>query len=93
MSVGLPLWERAPRVEGVPTRRNYELLLLVFAVVITLSAWTYLEIALRQRIPANLVLYGVSFAAILGAAHLVVRWYAPYADPIILTVDAALNCL
>lgn len=87
------LFEPAPRLPDVPTRRNAELVLLAFAVVITLSAWTYLEVVLRKQIPADLVVYGVSFAALLVGAHLVVRWFAPYADPLILPVVAVLNGL
>lgn len=77
----------------VPTWRNAELFLLVIAVAIPLAGWAYVDVVLRGRIPPNLLLYGVAFAGLFAAAHLVVRRVAPYADPLILPVVALLNGL
>jgi cell division protein FtsW (lipid II flippase) len=83
----------ASRESGVPTRRNAELLLLVAAVAIPLAGWAYVEMVMRGRIPPNLISYGLGFGGLFAAAHLVIRRFAPYADPLILPVVALLNGL
>ncbi len=77
----------------VPTRRNAELFLLLVAVAIPLAGWAYVELVLRGQIPPNLAAYGLGYAGLFVAAHLVVRRFAPYADPLILPVVALLNGL
>ncbi len=43
--------------------------------------------------PADIVGYGGWLAALVIGAHVVVRFVAPYADPVLLPVVAALNGL
>ena len=43
------------------------------------------------KLPGNFWTVGVGFGALLVVAHLAVRWLAPYADPLILPISAALN--
>jgi cell division protein FtsW (lipid II flippase) len=75
------------------TRRGAELLLLVFALVVTLLAYAAVGLAVDGRLPSGMIGYGAGLAALFGAAHLVVRRFAPYADPLIVPCVALLNSL
>jgi cell division protein FtsW (lipid II flippase) len=77
----------------VPKRRNTELLLLLFALGIGLFAYGDVGDAATGRIPSNLPALGAEFGAALLAAHLVIRRFAPYADPVIFPVAAMINGL
>ncbi|MDR3068509.1 MAG: FtsW/RodA/SpoVE family cell cycle protein, partial [Cellulomonas sp.] len=78
-----------------PTRvqsgRGVELVLLVVALVVAVSSYALVGIGVDGSAPANVVRYGVGMTALAVAAHLVVRWRAPYADPVILPTVIALN--
>ncbi len=76
-----------------PTRRGSELALLVLVWLVGILA-----MVLASAGAADEVLPGIwPVAAITGGfllgMHLVVRWLAPYADPILLPAAAALNLL
>ncbi len=75
----------------VPKRRNVEALLLLFALGIGLFAYAAVGEAATGRVPANLTALGVEFGVALLAAHLVIRRFAPYADPVILPVAVMIN--
>jgi len=77
----------------VPKRRNVEALLLLFALAIGLFAYANVGQAATGKYPSNLAALGAEFGAVLLAAHLVVRRFAPYADPVILPVAAMINGL
>jgi cell division protein FtsW (lipid II flippase) len=74
-------------------RRNAELVLLVLALIVGLGGYAAVGLGLDGEVPANLVGYGGWLAGLCVAAHVVVRWRAPYADPVLLPVVAALNGL
>jgi cell division protein FtsW (lipid II flippase) len=74
-------------------RRGAELLMLVFAVVVVLFAYASVGLGMNGKLPAGLVTYGLAFTAIVAAAHLAVRWLAPWADPLLLPLAALLNGL
>ncbi|WP_371661220.1 FtsW/RodA/SpoVE family cell cycle protein [Streptomyces sp. NBC_00280] len=76
---------------GTPSRRNTELALLVFAVVIPVFAYVNVGLALNDKIPAGLLSYGLGLGLIAGIGHLVVRKFAPYADPLLLPLATLLN--
>ncbi|WP_405584239.1 FtsW/RodA/SpoVE family cell cycle protein [Streptomyces sp. NBC_01190] len=78
---------------GAPNRRNTELALLVFAVVIPLFAYVNVGLAKNDSVPAGLLGYGVGLGVLAGGAHLLVRKYAPYADPLMLPIATLLNGL
>ncbi|MES9520226.1 FtsW/RodA/SpoVE family cell cycle protein [Streptomyces capoamus] len=78
---------------GAPSRRNTELALLVFAVVIPVFAYANVGLALDGRIPTGLLSYGLGLALLAGVAHLAVRKFAPYADPLLLPLAMLLNGL
>jgi cell division protein FtsW (lipid II flippase) len=79
-----------PRVR---TRRGTELVMLVFAVLVSMGAYASVGLATRGVLPAGMVWYGLGLGALVGVAHVVVRRFAPYADPIMLPAVTLLNGL
>ncbi|MFD4786321.1 FtsW/RodA/SpoVE family cell cycle protein [Streptomyces sp. NPDC058459] len=78
---------------GAPSRRNTELALLIFAVVIPVFAYANVGLALDDQVPAGLLGYGLGLGLLAGVAHLAVRKFAPYADPLLLPLATLLNGL
>ncbi|GAA0294821.1 FtsW/RodA/SpoVE family cell cycle protein [Streptomyces polychromogenes] len=76
-----------------PSRRNTELLLLAFAVVIPIFAYANVGLSIHGELPPGMLVYGLGFAVLSGIAHLVVRRYAKYADPLLLPIATLLNGL
>ncbi|CAM5698718.1 Cell division protein FtsW OS=Streptomyces fumanus OX=67302 GN=GCM10018772_12240 PE=4 SV=1 [Streptomyces fumanus] len=76
---------------GAPSRRNTELALLVFAVVIPVFAYANVGLAINDSVPPGLLSYGLGLGLIAGVGHLVVRKFAPYADPLMLPLATLLN--
>jgi cell division protein FtsW (lipid II flippase) len=74
-------------------RRGAELIMLVFAVAVVLFAYANVGFGLNGKLPSGLLTYGLSFAAIVGVAHIAVRRLAPWADPLLLPLAALLNGL
>lgn len=77
----------------LPTRRNAELLLLCFAAVITIAALLIVEANQERGLHWDLFSYGLGFLTLFGFAHLALRRFAPYTDPLLLPVVALLNGL
>ncbi|POX61258.1 cell division protein FtsW [Streptomyces sp. Ru62] len=78
---------------GAPSRRNTELALLVFAVAIPVFAYANVGLAIDGQVPAGLLSYGLGLGLLAAVAHLVVRKFAPYADPLLLPLATLLNGL
>ncbi|MGW2781817.1 FtsW/RodA/SpoVE family cell cycle protein [Streptomyces populi] len=78
---------------GAPSRRNTELALLVFAVVIPVFAYANVGLAIDDKVPTGLLSYGLGLGLLAGVAHLAVRKFAPYADPLLLPLATLLNGL
>ncbi|MEV7716020.1 FtsW/RodA/SpoVE family cell cycle protein [Streptomyces sp. NPDC088184] len=78
---------------GTPNRRNTELALLVFAVVITAFAYANVGLAINGQVPTGLLSYSLGLGLLAGVAHLVVRKAAPHADPLLLPLATLLNGL
>ncbi|MEU0400989.1 FtsW/RodA/SpoVE family cell cycle protein [Streptomyces sp. NPDC006197] len=76
-----------------PSRRNTELALLAFAVVIPVFAYLNVGLAIDGKVPAGMAGYGLGLALLATVAHLVVRKWAPYADPLLLPLATLLNGL
>ncbi|MFD5029648.1 FtsW/RodA/SpoVE family cell cycle protein [Streptomyces sp. NPDC058405] len=76
-----------------PSRRNTELGLLAFAVVIPVFAYLNVGLALDGKVPTGMLGYGLGLGLLAGVAHLVVRKFAPYADPLLLPLATLLNGL
>ncbi|MEV7613077.1 FtsW/RodA/SpoVE family cell cycle protein [Streptomyces sp. NPDC089799] len=77
----------------LPSRRNTELVLLGFAVVIPIFAYANVGLAIHGELPPGMVVYGLALAVVAGIAHLVVRRFAKYADPLLLPLGILLNGL
>ncbi len=80
-------------VPPLPNRRNSELLLLGFAALITTVALLIVEANQEQGLRWDLAQYTLGFLALFGTAHVAVRRFAPYADPLLLPIAALLNGL
>ncbi|QXG77960.1 FtsW/RodA/SpoVE family cell cycle protein [Modestobacter sp. L9-4] len=78
---------------ATPTRRGTELLLLAFAVLLTLAAQCIVDLTLTDALSPELATFGTWFSALWLVAHLVVRRFAPYADPLLLPCIAVLSGL
>ncbi|MFC7495588.1 MULTISPECIES: FtsW/RodA/SpoVE family cell cycle protein [unclassified Nocardioides] len=74
-------------------RRGAELFLLILALLVGVGAYAAVGIGVEEEVPADLFGYGAWLAALVIGAHVVIRIVAPYADPVLLPVVAALNGL
>ncbi|WP_026421823.1 FtsW/RodA/SpoVE family cell cycle protein [Actinokineospora inagensis] len=79
--------------KAAPTRRGTELLLLGFAAFVVTIALMLVEANQEQQLSLRIVWYGLAFLGLFGVAHVAVRRFAPYADPLILPCVALLNGL
>jgi cell division protein FtsW (lipid II flippase) len=77
----------------LPTRRNAELLMLGFAVLLVLAAEAASEATRDGHISGRLATYAAVPLVIGLVTHLVIRRVAPYADPLLLPIAVALNGL
>jgi cell division protein FtsW (lipid II flippase) len=83
-----------PGVVALPRgRRRTELSMLIFAVAVVMFAYAAVGLGLNGKIPSGMFAYGLSFAVIVGIAHLAVRRLAPWSDPLMLPLAALLNGL
>lgn len=73
------------------TRRWAELGLLLVGLGLGVYAYAQVGLATVGTLPANMVGYSVGMALLGLGVHLVLRWRAPYADPVMLPVVVALN--
>jgi cell division protein FtsW (lipid II flippase) len=78
----------APATIGIPVarpqRRGAELRLLVVALLVAAGARAAVELGVEGRVETSTIWYVLALAALLGAAHLAIRRWAPYADPTLL---------
>jgi cell division protein FtsW (lipid II flippase) len=78
----------------VPRRgRGTELVLLLFATGIATAAYVAVDLGALGRVPPNALAYLGALIVLTGTAHLIVRRWAPYADPVILPIVVTLNGL
>ncbi|MTD56106.1 FtsW/RodA/SpoVE family cell cycle protein [Amycolatopsis pithecellobii] len=85
-----PIYQTNPQRE-LPTRRGTELALLGFAAFIVTCAFVLVQANQEQELSLSIIWYGLAYLALFGVAHLAVRRWAPYADPLILPCVALLN--
>jgi cell division protein FtsW (lipid II flippase) len=77
----------------VPTRRGTELVLVVFAVLIAAFGYADVGCSIDGKVPTDTLKYGVGLGVLALCAHAVVRFRAPYADPLLLPLAVLLNGL
>lgn len=75
------------------TRRGTELILLIVAIGIVLLAYVNVGVSVHGVVPTDLMPMAIGFTIIMLAFHLVLRWRAPYADPVLLPIATVLNGL
>ncbi|GAB3353287.1 FtsW/RodA/SpoVE family cell cycle protein [Modestobacter lapidis] len=75
---------------STPTRRNTELALLGFAVVLTITAQCIVDITVTGSLSPEIATFSLWYTALWVVAHLVVRRWAAYADPLLLPCVAVL---
>jgi cell division protein FtsW (lipid II flippase) len=74
-------------------RRRTELVMLGFTVAVVLFAYGAVGLGLKGKLPPGLPVQVLVFAALMLAAHLAIRRFAPYADPLLLPLAGLLNGL
>ncbi len=74
-------------------RRNVELALLLMAQTFGFAGWVITELNLYGELPSAILPVAAVWYGMGLAAHAVVRWRIPYADPIILPTVFLLNGL
>jgi cell division protein FtsW (lipid II flippase) len=72
-------------------RRGAELVLLVLSLVVGIGAYAAVGLGVDGTLPVNLFTYGAWLAGLVIGCHVVIRIFAPYADPIMLPIVSALN--
>lgn len=75
------------------TRRFVELLLLLLALTISMGAYASLHLNRNGALPASLPAYAGGLGLLALVAHIAVRRWAKYADPVILPSVVLLNGL
>lgn len=74
-------------------RRGAELFLLLLALAVGIGAYAAVGLGMEGTVPADIVGYGGWLTALIVVAHVAIRLFAPYADPVLLPLVAALNGL
>ena len=82
-----------PPEEAAAKRRSTELWMVLFACGIVAFAFANTAFSLKGQHASTFVEYMVAFVVIVLGAHLAVRRWAPYADPLLLPIATVLNGL
>ncbi len=85
-SAGTVLVDRRPKRIG-------ELVLILAAVGIGVSAYICVGLGVTGEVPANALAYALGFLGLFLVAHVAVRLLAPWADSVLLPAAAMLNML
>ncbi|WP_285727945.1 FtsW/RodA/SpoVE family cell cycle protein [Psychromicrobium xiongbiense] len=72
-------------------RRNTELVLLIFALILGIGAYALVDIDLRIPFGADFYLQAVVLTLLAIGMHVTLRFRAKYADPVILPIVVLLN--
>jgi cell division protein FtsW (lipid II flippase) len=82
-----------PQEEITAGRRRTELSMLVFAFGLVAFAFTSTALSLKGQHASTIAEYMIAFIVTVLGAHLAIRRWAPYADPLLLPLGALLNGL
>jgi cell division protein FtsW (lipid II flippase) len=77
----------------VESRRNVELSLLLLALILSIGAYVVVGLTAQNKVPSGTLGYGITLTILFIGAHLVLRRFAPQADPMLLPGAALLNGL
>lgn len=80
-------------VSGARPRRAMEIMLMLLATAIGISAYVLTNLNRTGTLPPSLGLHVGLFVAIAVVAELIVQFTAPYADPVILPISVTLTGL
>ncbi|MFE9425168.1 FtsW/RodA/SpoVE family cell cycle protein [Kitasatospora sp. NPDC006697] len=80
-----------PALRPRRTGRTTELLLVIGAVAIAVFGYVEVGVNIDGRPPADAARYGAALGGLALVAHLLVRWKARYADPLLLPLAVLLN--
>ncbi|MFC6154829.1 FtsW/RodA/SpoVE family cell cycle protein [Nocardioides yefusunii] len=75
------------------SRRGAELFLLLIALAVGIGAYAAVGLGVQGEIPVDILTYGGWLSALVLVCHVTLRFTAPYADPVLLPLVAALNGL
>jgi cell division protein FtsW (lipid II flippase) len=93
MTMPSPALGSQPPEDAPVRRRSTELWMLLFAFGIVALAFASTAFSLKGQHPSTVVEYLVAFIVVIGLAHLAIRVWAPYADPLLLPIATILNGL
>jgi cell division protein FtsW (lipid II flippase) len=93
MTMPSPALGDQPPDEAAASRRSTEMWMMLFACGIVAFAFANVAASLKDQHPSTIVEYMVAFLVIVFGAHLAVRRWAPYADPLLLPIATVLNGL
>jgi cell division protein FtsW (lipid II flippase) len=88
MSAASPASVLVPR-----KRRGAEFFLLVLALVVGVGAYVAVGLGFNGEVPSDTYTLAGGMAALAIIAHIMVRQFAPYADPVLLPLIVSLNGL
>jgi cell division protein FtsW (lipid II flippase) len=82
-----------PPVSAPRGRRGTELIMLIFVFGLVAFAFVNVGFSLKGKLSSSMAEYLVAFIVIMLVAHLAVRRFAPWSDPLLLPLAAVLNGL
>lgn len=93
MTMPSPALGSHPPEDAPATRRSTELWMILFAFGIVALAFASTALSLKGQHSSTIIEYLAAFVATIAGAHLAVRRWAPYADPLLLPIATVLNGL
>jgi cell division protein FtsW (lipid II flippase) len=88
-----PALDGQPPDEVATSRRSTEMWMTLFACGVVAFAFANVAASLKDQHLSTIVEYMIAFLVIVFGAHLAVRRWAPYADPLLLPIATLLNGL
>jgi cell division protein FtsW (lipid II flippase) len=82
-----------PPDDVVASRRRTELSMITFAFGLVAFAFISCALSLKGQHPSTIAEYMIAFMVVILGAHLAVRRWTPYADPLLLPLATLLNGL
>jgi cell division protein FtsW (lipid II flippase) len=93
MTMPSPALDGLPPDETATSRRSTEMWMMLFACGVVAFAFANVAASLKDQHLSTIVEYMIAFLVIVFGAHLAVRRWAPYADPLLLPIATLLNGL